>query len=117
MPSTSRLLWISFFRDFPRLLGEYQGIIEMRGRARNPRLHSHWSLTSDVLCAEVCAGYECSDVQGHLESHRRNLNAYSAYCETVAEAAHKYTVEYTLLVFLDQATNLIFALAYLNCKK
>jgi len=70
-----------------------------------------------VFCAEICAGYECIDVQGHRESHRRNLNAYSSYCETVTEAARKYTVEYTLLVFLDQATNLIFALAYLNCKK
>jgi hypothetical protein len=63
------------------------------------------------------AGYECSDAQGHREPHRRSLYAYSAYCETVSEAARKYPVEYTLLLFADQATNLIFALANLDCKK
>jgi hypothetical protein len=71
-----------FFCDFPWLLGECQGIIQTRGRARNPRLPSHWSLASDVFCTEVSAGYKCSDVQGHCELHRHNLNAYSAYCES-----------------------------------
>jgi hypothetical protein len=39
------------------------------------------------------------------------------YCETISEAGCKYPVEYALLVFSDQAANLIFALANLNCKK
>lgn len=107
VPSTSRLLWMSFSVIFLGCLAECQGIIQQRGRAGNPRLPSHWSLTSDVFCSEVCAGYECSDVQGHREPHRRNLYAYSAYCETISEPARKYPVEYTLLLFSDQTTNLI----------
>jgi hypothetical protein len=104
-----------FFHDFPWLLGKCQGMIQTCGRAHNPRLPRHWSLTSDVFCAQVCAEYECSDVQGLREPHRRSLYAYSAYCTTTSEAARQYPVEYTL--FFNQATNLIFALANLNCKK
>ena len=116
VPSTSWLLWMGFpwfFSVVRRMPGHNSNTC----KARNPRLPSHWSLTSDVFCAEVCAEYECGDIQGHREPNRHHLYANSAYCKTVNEAARKYPVEYTLLLFSDQATNLIFALASLSCKK